>query len=133
VAAGAALRGTMTVPPGWAGDVMETMLRIAGITAAATIIGSAVAMIGRNTAAALGAVFVYMAVLESLVRGLRPAMSRFMLGDNIGAVVTGLNAELHQGPEVFTITPSKGVVTVGAYVVALTIAALIMLRTRDVN
>lgn len=133
IAAGAALRGTTTLMSGWSGHVVGVVLRIAGVTAAATAIGSTVAMIGRNTAAALGAVFVYMAVLESLVRGLRPAMSRYMLGDNIGSVVTGLRVEIHQDLETFIITPGKGAAVVALYVAVLTIAASIALRTRDVN
>ena len=76
------------------------------------MIGAAVAMIGRHTAAALGAVFVYIAVLESIVRGLRPAMGRFLLGDNLTTVVTAHTLEVHQGDTRYLLTPQRGAVVI---------------------
>ena len=46
------------------------------------------AAVGRHTAAALGAVFIYTAVLEGLVRGFRPQWTPWLLGDNIVAFIS---------------------------------------------
>jgi hypothetical protein len=113
--------------------VALTIARIAAVAAAIGVIGAAVAMIGRHTAAALGAVFVYMAVLESIVRGLRPGLGRFLLGDNIGTVVTATATELYQGESILRLTPQHGAVVIALYVVVLVGAALVLLRVRDVN
>jgi ABC-type branched-subunit amino acid transport system ATPase component len=114
-------------------DAALTIVRVAAVAGGFALIGGAVAMIGRHTAAALGAVFVYMAVLESIVRGLKHAMGRFLLGDNLGTVVTGETAALSQGGQVFQLTPGRGVLVIAAYVVVLVGIALVVLRVRDVN
>ncbi len=133
LAAAASLRGSTTLPSGWFGEVVRTILRVAGVAVGASMIGAAVAMIGRNTVAALGAVFVYMAVLEGVVRGLRPGLSRFMLGDNLAAVVGNTTLEVHQGFSVYRLTPGRGWMVFAVYVASLVIAATALLRSRDVN
>ena len=73
LAVATALRGTTATSTPWLADAALAI--VAGRRRRrrrSAMIGAAVAMIGRHTAAALGAVFVYMAVLESIVRGLRP-------------------------------------------------------------
>jgi ABC-type bacteriocin/lantibiotic exporter with double-glycine peptidase domain len=77
-------------------------------------------------------VFVYMAVIESLVRGFRPALSRFMLGDNIASFVSGTPIELNTRVPM-AVTPGRGGVVMLVYALVLTAVALVMLRTRDVN
>jgi hypothetical protein len=127
------LRGSTATSTPWLRDVALTIARIAGVSAAIGVIGAAVAMIGRHTAAALGAVFVYMAVLESIVRGLRPGLGRLLLGDNIGTVLTATTTELYQGESIFRLTPQHGAFVIALYVVGLVGAALVLLRARDVN
>lgn len=127
------LRGSTTTSTPWLSDAALTIVQIAAVAGAIGMIGAAVAMIGRHTAAALGAVFVYMAVLESIVRGLRPGLGRFLLGDNIGTAITAMKTELYQGEAVFRLTPLHGVVAIAVYVVVLVGAAMVLLRARDVN
>jgi hypothetical protein len=129
----AALRGSTDTPAGWLGDVVWSAARIGLVASGASLIGAAVAMAGRNTAAALGGVFIYMAVLESLVRGFRPAMGRFLLGDNIGAFVSGEQTQLFDGNSVFTITPTHGAITIAIYAAVLVVGAALLLRERDVH
>jgi ABC-2 type transport system permease protein len=133
LAAATALRGSTTTSTPWLADAALAGLRIALVTGGLAVIGASVAMIGRHTAAALGAVFVYLAVLESVVRGLRPAMGRFLLGDNVGAVVTAMETELSSGGAVFRLTPQRGAVVLGIYVVGLALVAAAFLRSRDVT
>jgi len=127
------LRGITATSSSWLSDTLWTILRIAAATGGIAVIGGAVAMMGRHTAAALGAVFVYVAVLESIVRGFRPAMGRFLLGDNLTTVVTAHTLDVQQGVTRYLLTPQRGAVVIGVYVVALVGIALALLRARDVN
>ena len=130
---GASLRGSTSGEPGWIGDTLEAALRIAAVASATAVIGAAVATIGRSTTAALGGVFVYLAVLESLVRGFRPLWSRFMLGDSAVTVVSGMDRDIMSPTELQTVSPSYSAVVIGVYVAVLVVAALVMMRTRDVT
>jgi hypothetical protein len=126
----AGLRGVASIPPGWWSEVAGVVARVSALAAAASIIGGAIAMIGRNTAAALGAVFIYMAVLEGIVRGLRPGLGRLLLGDNIAAVVIGRSTSFGTG---VTITPARGALVVAAYALVLVVLATASFRLRDVQ
>ncbi len=128
-----ALRGTTATSTPWLADTTLAIARIALVGGGVAMIGAAVAMIGRHTAAALGAVFVYMAVLESIVRGLRPGLGRFLLGDNIGVAVTATRTSLFQGESMFVLTPQHGALVIAVYVLVLVGAAMVLLRARDVN
>lgn len=134
--AATSLRGLTTTPPGWSRELVGVVVRVASLAGAASIIGGAIAMLGRNTAAALGAVFVYLAVLEGIVRGLRPALGRFMLGDNIAAVVIGHDVQTVGGPDglsTMTITPLRATVVVAVYALGLLALATASFRARDVQ
>jgi ABC-2 type transport system permease protein len=130
------LRGLTTTPPGWARELAGVVARVAALAGAASVIGSAIAMLGRNTTAALGAAFVYLAVLEGIVRGLRPALGRFLLVDNIAAVVIGHDVQTVGGPDglaTMTITPLRAAVVVAAYAIGLLALATVSFRARDVQ
>jgi hypothetical protein len=124
------LRGVTDTPPEWGAETIETIARVAALAACASVIGGAIAMIGRNTAAALGAVFVYLAVLEGIVRGLRPAIGRFLLSDSIAAVVIGSEMRLGDGS---VVTPARAAVVVAAYTLGLWAIATVSFRMRDVQ
>ena len=123
------LRGLTSISEGWPSEVAGVVLRVSMLSAAASVIGGAIAMLGRNTAAALGAVFVYLAVLEGLVRGLRPALGRFLLGDNIATAVIG--HEVTFGAT--TLTPGRAWVVVSIYTLGLAALAAAVFRVRDVH
>ena len=89
LALAAMLRGsTVGVDGAWWTDVLTTSLRVSVVAAISAVIGGGVAAIGRHTAAALGVVFVWTAVLEGLVRGLRPLWTPWLLGDNLVAFLS---------------------------------------------
>ncbi len=123
------LRGSTSVSSGWAGEVIGVVLRVSGLAAAASIIGGALAMIGRHTAAALGAVFVYLAVIEGVLRGLRPQLGWFLLGDSIAVVVSGGGLSVGDG----TLTVTRGAITVATYALGLLAIAAVSFRVRDVQ
>ena len=127
------LRGLTTTPDGWATEVVGVLMRVSVLGGAASIIGGAIAMLGRNSAAALGGVFVYLSVLEGIVRGLRPALGRFLLGDNIATVVIGDDLMIGNGFTTTTITPSRAAVVVAVYTFGLLAVATASFRVRDVQ
>lgn len=83
-------RGTTAgVDAEWLRSLAAAVLRIASMTGLAAVLMGSIAMIGRNTAAALGAAFGYLMIFENLVRAWKPWSSRFLLGENGAIFVTG--------------------------------------------
>jgi hypothetical protein len=106
-------------------------LRVATVAALTSLLGVAIATIGRNTAAAMGAVFVYLAVVESLLRALAPRFTPWLLGPNAVVFVDG-----HPGaPSATTmtvITVGHALVVIGGYALVLLVAAVASFRARDI-
>lgn len=109
----------------WARSVAGAGLRAASTAAVASIIGIAIATIGRNTVAAVGVAFGYFAVLEGIVRGLKPAWQRWLLGDNAAVFVSG--ERLLQGRSVLAAGILISIYAVGAFCLAAA-----SFRARDV-
>ena len=144
----AVVRGdTAATGSAWLRSVVGSGLRIAATASIGSVIGLAVAMIGRNVSAALGGIFVYVAVIEGILRSIRMKFGLWLLGDNIGVFVTG-------NPRTFSeqsVTPSMGggqsvayshpqvrtvgqaAMIVGVYAAVLLLAAAWSFRTRDVG
>lgn len=124
----AAMRGGFDgVDSGWVAEYAPLVLRIGAGGALAGALGSSLAMIGRNTAAALGIGFGYLAILESLVRGLKPSWSDWLLGDNLGLFLFGggdLNFLGHS-------QIAAGLVLLG-YASVLAVVALVTFRAREI-
>ena len=53
----------------------------------------ALATLGRNTAFALATVFAWMAVIEGLIRGLRPGWAQYLWGENLATTLTWAQME----------------------------------------
>src|SRR5687768_10411060 len=123
--------GLTATPSGWTRELAGVVARIASLAGAASIIGGAIAMLGRNTAAALGAVFVYLTVFEGIVRGLRPTLGRVLLGDNIATLVIGRDLMAAEGG--VSHTPARATVVVAVYVLGLLAVATASFRVRDVQ
>ena len=135
LALAAMLRGsTAGVDGTWGADVLSTWLRVALAASLSGVIGGAVAAVGRHTSAALGVVFVWTAVIEGLVRGLRPWWTPWLLGDNLVSFLGWQRMEVQFGPfESYTITPGRAVFVIVGYA-ALTLAlAFTFVRVRDVQ
>lgn len=130
IAAAAGLRGSTATAPGWLGITWWTAVRVALAAAGASLIGAGVAMLARNTAAALGALFGYLLLVELLIQGLRPWIGRFLLVENLAAFTTW---QPFERPGSFTIQPGHGVTVLAAYAVVLLAAGAASLRLRDVN
>lgn len=110
----------------WTGLILA-MARTAALTAAAAVLAIALATLARNTAFAVIAVFGWMAVIENLVRGLRPSLSPWLWGENLGTVMTW-----DQLPDVdFTRGPVLALLTLTTYTAVLMGAAAWSFQRRD--
>jgi ABC-type transport system involved in multi-copper enzyme maturation permease subunit len=129
-AAAAWARGSTTVPSGWFSEVEGVLARVALFATAMAVIGAAIATIGRNTAAALGAVFIYLALAENLFRAFLPRLTPFEL--SINAVVF-LDGRSGSPSTAVIITPLRAAVTIAVYVLVLAAAATVLFHERDVT
>lgn len=131
LAAAAALRGsTVGTESPWLAEVTGTVIRIAAASALGAWLGLTLAMIGRNTAAALGVAFGYLAIVESLLRGFIPRISSSLLSTNLVVFVDGRAGTSETGQP---IAVGDATVALALYGGALLIVALTLFRTRDVT
>jgi ABC-2 type transport system permease protein len=135
LALAAMLRGSTVGAGGaWWTDALTTSLRVSVAAALSAVIGGAVAAIGRHTAAALGVVFVWTAVLEGLVRGLRPLWAPWLLGDNLVTFLSWHRMEVHVFPTgSYTLTPGRAVFMILGYTAIVLAFAFTLVRVRDVQ
>ena len=130
-AAGAALRGgTGETGSGWFSDVVGTIVRIGVASAVGAALALAIGMVGRNTAAALGVVFGYLAIAESLLRALIPKISDQLLSTNVVVFIDGHAGTSETGS---VITVGRASITMAVYAGVLLLIALVLFRTRDVT
>ena len=104
-------------------------LRISAVSAVGGLLGLALAMVARNTAAAIGIGFAYLAVVESIVRGLRPGWAPWLIGDNAGVFIVGRDAAF---PPIGRSTWGAALVLV-LYAASLLVVAAGSFRARDVG
>jgi ABC-type transport system involved in multi-copper enzyme maturation permease subunit len=111
----------------WWRSVVGTELRVAGVIGLAALFVASVAMVGRNTAAALGVAFAYLMVVESIVHAWKPWASRFLLGPNGAIFVTGGDLDT----EGFTRSTTTAGLTLLAYAGIAAVLAVVTFRRRD--
>lgn len=119
-----------------------TMLRGMVVVTFTGLLGYAVSGLARVTGAALGAAFVYFAILENLVRNLRPGWMRYLVSENVVAVMTK-GIDVPTGREnrfsdyyemvMFRLTGVRGAVTLGVYLLLLVGAFAVSFSRRDVT
>jgi ABC-type transport system involved in multi-copper enzyme maturation permease subunit len=122
-------RGTMTgVDGAWARWLAGVVARAAAVSGLSAVFGFTLAAIGRNTAAALGIGFLYLAVIEGIIRGVKPGWMHWLVGDNTAVIITNRPAEVNIGR-----TTLEAAVLLAAYAAALVAAALGTFRQRDIT
>lgn len=110
----------------WFVGYLGGVLKISGATGLAAVIGAAIAMIGRNTTAAVGAAFGYFAVAEPMIRGLKPQWQRWLLSENVVAFLTdGID-------DPFTRSAGGAGLTMVAYAAAFAVIAGVLFHRRDI-
>jgi hypothetical protein len=122
-------RGTTTGLNGafW-GDMATVMLKASFLAVAIGLLGFGLASIGRNTAAAVGIMFAYTAVVENLVRAVRPQFFGWLLSDNIIVFISGevtMFGEKRSSLAAF--------VTICVYALVPLLAGLSLFKKRDVT
>lgn len=139
--------GPETAGPGfdhfWS-DVALTQLRAGALALPALLLGFGLASLIRNTAAALGVAFVYVAVVESVLRGFTPGTQPYLFTVNVeawirrgGTTVYGdpvfdpaQNAVVPQQIHVSNLHGGVGLLLYGGVVLAV---ALLAFRRRDIS
>ena len=109
-------------------DVLETGARISATASIAALMGFALATAGRNTAAALGVGFVYLAIVESLIRAFRPQWTEWLIGDNLSVFLQGGDVIHYVGHG-----PGKAGLILTAYTGVLLVAAIALFKRREMS
>lgn len=123
-----ALKGTTEGADGeWLGAALAGSLRIAAVTGLAAVLGAAMAMIGRNTSAAVGVALGYFVFFETLVRGMRPRLQHWLLSENVATFLTGERLEGVRSAA----SPAGAAVTLVVYLALVSLAAGLLFTSRD--
>jgi hypothetical protein len=125
----ASTRGSTALGQGAASATEGAILRIAAMASVGSVLGACIATLGRNSMAALGAVFVYLALVENLLRGLFPVVTRWTFAVNAIVFVSADPVRLF-GQQ---ITFERAVLMLAAYCGVLVVAGAAWFRIRDVN
>lgn len=129
LAPAAILRGsTEGVEGDFWGDVANRGLRAAFLAVAIGLLGFGLASIGRNTGAALGVMFAYTAVIETMVRAVRPQFWGWLLTDNIVLLISDETTMFGEKRSVIA-----AFFTISAYVLIPLIGGLLLFKRRDVT
>ena len=133
--AAAWLRGSTSGTGGsWLHHVLATIGRISLVAALISTIGLAVATVGRGTAAALGVLVGYLALFESLLRGLKPSWTPWLLASSAVTFLSGHRAEVYlRDGTIMFVSVAHSLIVTGTYSVALFLIALVIFRERDVT
>lgn len=116
------------VDAAWWADTGMLILRSGGVAAIAGLFGLSLAAIGRNTAAALGAGFVYLAVIEGMIRGFKPSWVDWLIGDNTALFLVGGDEVAHLDH-----TQAGAGLLLAVYAAAIFGLALAFFRKRDIS
>jgi ABC-2 family transporter len=104
-------------------------LRSGALAAMAATLGFAVGALGRNTAAGLGAGFVYLAVIEGgLLGGLIPSVRPWLI---VGNAIIFINNE--RNTDIRGRSPTQAIMLLVGYAVGLWLIATLVTKKRDVT
>jgi ABC-2 type transport system permease protein len=137
-----ALRGSSVgAPSTWLGDAFQAILRVSAVASGIGLIAFAIAMVGRSTVAAVGALFGYLILFEGVIAGFRPSIQDRLVVRAAGVIVG--QQPIYDQNASFTVAPGQSLpvllglteatVVLIVYVVALLVVALFAFRARDVN
>jgi hypothetical protein len=113
---------------GWWLSLALVIARTALLTSIAAMLAVALATLGRNTTFALAVVFTWVAVVENLIRHLRPGWAQYLWGENVGTVVPWKQMN---GVD-FTRGPLLALGTLVLYTALFFVAGTITFRHRDI-
>jgi ABC-2 type transport system permease protein len=129
LAPAAIFRGTTEgADAAWFRSVVGLGLRGSVVAMLAALIGFSVASLGRNTAAALGAGFVYLAVLEPILRSVRPKWQPWFLYDNVATFIQGHAADF----TLYSRSTTGAAAVIVFYSLALAAISAVAFQRRDI-
>jgi ABC-type transport system involved in multi-copper enzyme maturation permease subunit len=130
----ALFRGTTEgLDAAWWQDVGTTLARCSAATVVAGVLGMSVASLGRNTAAALGAGFGYIVVVENLIRALKPQWEQWLVTANGAVFVTGDPSLIASASDGSGSSANAAGLLVLAYAALVVAVAYGFFRARDVT
>ncbi len=137
--------GLDDAPDGFWGDLLGQQGRSVLLVVLTALLGFGLANLTRNTGAALGLAFVYFAVVENAVRGLRQTWSPYLFGESAGALVTegGISVFIYdfsaspdggfsEGREIM-VSNVQGGVTLLIYTAIVVIVGTVLFQRRDLH
>jgi ABC-2 type transport system permease protein len=123
----AAVRGTTSGADGaWLAETLRVLLRGSALTAVAAALGFSIASAARNTAAGVGVGFAYVVIAESLLSGLIPRITKWLLVPNAVVLVGG-----PQGDVAGRSSLESGLL-LSVYALVALVVATVIFRARDV-
>ncbi len=130
----AATRGsTAGTDAAWLRATAGTVVRSSAAAVIGSLLGYSIAMVGRNTSAALGFGFAYFAVVERLISSWRPSWQPRLVGESMLTFVTGTAHALGAYPHQHLQGVAEAVLVLCVYAAAAMTAAAASFRSRDVN
>ena len=111
----------------WAGFVLA-MLRVSLVTAFVAVLAMSIATIGRNTASALVIIAAWALVIEGVVRGLKPKLAEYLIGENVVTIVPWKQLENVE----FDRSPAVSLANIAVYLGVIAFAAGWSFVRRDV-
>jgi hypothetical protein len=125
----AAFQGTTAgADSAWFSSLIWTSLRISALVALAGLASIAIATIGRRASGALAVGFVYLAIIEGVIRGSVTSLQRWLIGDNAAVLVEGHSFDSLGGR-----SPLEAGFYLSLCAAALLLVALAWFRFRDVQ
>jgi ABC-2 type transport system permease protein len=116
-----------TDAPFWL-DLAVAVVRTSALATAAVLIAIALATVARNTAFAVIAVSAWVLVVENMVRGLVPSVSRWLWAENVGTVmIWGQLSDVD-----FDRGPASAAATLAVYVALTVVAGTLSFTRRDI-
>jgi len=112
----------------WWAAVLLGLVRISLVASMLAVLALNVATVGRNTTPALVALAAWALIGEGIIRGLRPGLARFLIGENVATVVPWRameNQEFHR-------PPTLALVTLVVYLAIVVGVATVSFTRRDV-
>lgn len=146
-AAGTAVRGIATTPGGFLTEILGVIVRVSAVAALIGVVAFAVANIGRSTAASIGILLGYLVIIEGflagvwvglhpwlLVRAATVVVSEVPLVDPMASATYGPDGRLIEaGGHGILLSVIGAWFLIAGYAIVLLVAALALVRARDVS
>lgn len=130
-------RGTFAgIGPLWREHVLGLAGRGLGLALLAALLGFAVALLIRNTVAAVGAILAWLVVAENVIRGFTSALDSWLVSVNAQIVYVGFDADPRSFPPAPLVgdrSAEEALSILGGYVLVIMTLAIYLFWRRDVQ